>query len=98
MSLWRKTVVPALAALAVFLLGAAGASGVDEMANNKAANAGPASRAAAVPDNPPPLRHTIVLGLADGALPGGFPYDELREEKYDENYQESLRVGPGTPA
>jgi hypothetical protein len=98
MSLWRKTVVPALAALAVFLLGAAGVSGVDEMANNKAANAGPDSRAAAVPDYPQPLRHTIILGLADGSLPGGFPYDELREEKYDENYQESLRVGPAMPA
>lgn len=92
--------VPALAALAVFLLGAASVSGLDEMANSKAASG--ASVTVTVPgtvaDGKPPLRQMVMLGLADGSLPGGFPYDELREEKYDENYQESLRVGPATPA
>lgn len=95
--------VPALAALAVFLLGAASVSGVDQMANSKAANAASVSSVAATvpavaPDGQPPLRRMVLLGLADGSLPGGFPYDEPREEKYDENYHESLRVGPATPA
>jgi hypothetical protein len=98
MRVWRKTMVPVLAALSVFLLGAAGVSGVDEMANNKAANGASATMPAAVRDGRPPLRHLVILGLADGSLPGGFPYDEPREEKYDENYQETLRVGPDTPA
>lgn len=96
--------VPALAALAVLLLGAASVSGVDQMANNKAAaNAASVSSVAATlpavaPDGQPPLRQMVLLGLADGSLPGGFPYDEPREEKYDENYHESLRAGPATPA
>lgn len=91
--------VPALAALAVFLLGAASVSGLDQMANSKAAaNAAAVTVPAVVADGRPPLRQMVMLGLADGSLPGGFPYDEPREEKYDENYQESLRVGPATPA
>jgi hypothetical protein len=98
MTLWRKTMVPALAALAVFLLGAASVSGVDQMANSKAANAAAVTVPAAVADGRPPLRQLVMLGLADGSLPGGFPYDEPREEKYDENYQESLRGGPATPS
>jgi hypothetical protein len=100
MTLWRKTMVPALAALAAFLLGAASVSGLDQMANSRAANAASVTVIvpAAAADGKPPLRQMVMLGLADGSLPGGFPYDELREEKYDENYQESLRVGPATPA
>lgn len=92
--------VPALAALAVFLLGAASVSGVDQMANSKAANAASVAVTlpAVAPDGQPPLRQMVLLGLANGSLPGGFPYDEPREEKYDENYHESLRVGPATPA
>ena len=90
--------VPALAALAAFLLGAASVSGVDQMANNKAANAAAVTALAVVADGQPTMRQMVMHGLAEGALPGGFPYDEPREEKYDENYQESLRVGPATPA
>jgi hypothetical protein len=91
---WRKSMVPALAALAVAMLGAAGASGVDQMANARVTHPVPAAVPAAVPaveaDGHPPLRHLVLRGLAEGSLPGGFPYDEPREEKYDENYDETL--------
>lgn len=80
--------VPGLAAMAIALLGAAGASGLDEMASARIVH--PASAAvAAAPDGQPPLRHLILLGLAKGSLPGGLPHDELREEKNEENYQEA---------
>lgn len=86
--IWKKFVVPGMAAMAIVLLGAAGASGIDEMASARIAP--PASgTAAAAADGQPPLRHLILLGLANGSLPGGLPYDELREEKYEENYQEA---------
>jgi hypothetical protein len=103
MRFWRRPIVPVLAALAVVLLGAASASGVDQMANPNVTNAASLTTSAPVtiPDVPadsrPPLRHLVMLGLADGSLPGGFPYDEPREEKYDENYLEALHLGPGTP-
>jgi hypothetical protein len=95
---WTKTVVPVLAALAAVLLAAAGASGVDLMANTKVTNAASVTIPAVGADNQPPLRRLVIRGLAEGALPGGFPYDEPREERYDENYQETLQVGPATPA
>lgn len=96
MRIWRRTVVTGVAALAVVFLGAAGAAGLDQMANAKTQN--PAL--AAVPlvsDGPAPLHRMVTLGLAEGSLPGGFPYDEAREEKYDENFQETLHV-PTAPA
>ncbi|MGM7774863.1 hypothetical protein ACSVHC_02430 [Arthrobacter sp. KNU-44] len=73
-----------MAALAVVLLGAAGASGVDRMA---AANLpAPASIGSSVlaADGQPPLRRLVLRGLAEGSLPGGLPYDEVREETYNE--------------
>ncbi|MEV8149091.1 hypothetical protein AB0O52_13265 [Arthrobacter sp. NPDC080073] len=84
----------AMAALAVVLLGAAGASGVDRMA---AANiSAPASIGSSVPaaDGQPPLRRLVLRGLAEGSLPGGLPYDELREEAYNEKHQEKHHVEP----
>jgi hypothetical protein len=98
MRLWRKTVVPVLAALAAVLMAAAGASGVDQMANTKVTNADSVIIQAVVADGQPSLRHLVIGGLAEGALPGGFPYDEPRDERDDENYQETLQVGPATPA
>jgi hypothetical protein len=94
MRLWKRTIVPAMAALAVVLLGAASASGVDRMA---AANIpAPASVSASViaADGQPPLRRLVLLGLAEEALPGGVPYDELREETYVEQHQEKHHVEP----
>jgi hypothetical protein len=98
MRLWKQTIVPGIAALAVVLLGAAAASGVDQMANAKIRHPAPATTQAVAADGRPPLRHLVLLGLAEGSLPGGFPYDEPREERYDENYQEKLHVEAGISA
>jgi hypothetical protein len=88
MRIWKEIIVPGIAAMAIVLLGAAGASGIDEMASARIEH--PASAPAyATTDGQPPLRHLILLGLAKGSLPGGLPHDELREEKYEENYQEA---------
>ena len=95
MEIWNKFLVPGLAATAIALLGAAGASGIDEMANARITHPAPAA-AAATADGQPPLRHLILLGLDKGSLPGGPPHDELREERYEENYQEALGAGPRT--
>lgn len=92
------TIVPVLATLAVVLLGAASASGVDQMAIIKVTNPASITIPAVAADGQPPLHHLLLLGLAEGSLHGGFPYDEPREEKYDENYQEALHVGPANPA
>ena len=86
--IWTKIVVPGIAAVAVVLLGAAGASGIDEMANARIGQTAPSSAAAAT-DGQPPLRHLVLLGLAEGSLPGGFPYDELRDEADEVSYQEA---------
>lgn len=98
MMLWKQTIVPGIAALAVMLLGAAAASGVDQMANAKIRNPAPVTTQTVAADGQPPLRHLVLLGLAEGSLPGGFPYDEPREERYDENYQEKLHVEAGISA
>ncbi|MBT2598020.1 hypothetical protein [Arthrobacter sp. ISL-72] len=98
MRLWTKSVVPVLAALAVVLLAAAGASGLDQMANTRMTNTPAVTIPAVAPNSQSPLRHLVIRGLAEGSLPGGFPYDEPREERYDEDYQETLDVGPATPA
>ena len=74
-------------------MGAAGASGVDEMANARIGQPAPAGEAAAA-DGQLPLRHLVLLGLAAGSLPGGFPYDELRDENREESYQDGT-VRPG---
>ncbi|MET3921616.1 hypothetical protein ABIB26_002564 [Arthrobacter sp. UYEF20] len=97
--MWNKFLVPGLAVMAVALLGAAGASGIDEMASARITYPAPAAAAAAADGlpplrhiillGPPPLRHLILLGLDKGSLPGGLPYDELNEERHEENYQEA---------
>ncbi|WP_427136527.1 hypothetical protein [Pseudarthrobacter sp. S9] len=43
-------------------------------------------------DGGPPPRRLVLLGLAEGSLPGGFPRDELREETYDEKYHEKHHI------
>jgi hypothetical protein len=88
MRIWTKFMVPGIAATAIVLIGAAGASGIDEMANARIEQPAPVTVAVAA-DGQPPLRHLVLLGLAEGSLPGGLPYDELREEKYEESYQEA---------
>lgn len=80
--------VPGIAAVAVIFLGAAGASGIDEMANAKIEQPAPITAATAA-DGQPPLRHLVLLGLAEGSLPGGLPYDELWDEVDEESYQEA---------
>lgn len=95
MKVWDKFVVPAIAAVALALLGAAGASGIDEMASARIT--APASAAVpAAAGGQPSLRHLILLGLAKGSLPGGLPYDDLREEEYEETYQEAGGAAPHT--
>jgi hypothetical protein len=88
MRMWTKFMVPRIAAVAVVVLGAAGATGIDEMASARIEQPAPVTVAAARAGQPP-LRHLVLLGLAEGSLPGGLPYDELREEKYEESYQEA---------
>jgi hypothetical protein len=56
MRLWTKTVVPVLAALAAVLLAAAGASGVDQMANTKVTNVASVTIPAVGADSQPPLQ------------------------------------------
>jgi hypothetical protein len=87
MRTWTKVMVPGLAVVAVVLLGAAGASGIDEMASARIGQPAPINAVAAA-DGQPPIRHLVLLGLAKGSLPGGFPYDELQDENYEESYQE----------
>jgi hypothetical protein len=95
MGMWNKFLVPGLAAMAIALLGAAGASGIDEMASARIAQPAPAAAAASA-DGQAPLRHLILLGLDKGSLPGGPPPDELREERYEETYQEALGAAAHT--
>lgn len=94
MRLWRRVFVPGIAALAVIFLSAAGASGVDQMANVKARSTTSVIASTAMADSQPSLRHLVMRGIAKGSLPGGSPYDEPREERYDENYQETLHQHP----
>lgn len=88
MRIWTKIIAPGIAAVAVVFLGAAAASGIDEMANARIGQPAPITAATAA-DGQPPLRHLVLLGLAESSLPGGFPYDELRDERYEETYQEA---------
>jgi hypothetical protein len=41
-------------------------------------------------DDQTSLHHLVLRGLAKVSLPGGFPYDEPRDERSDESYQETL--------
>lgn len=85
--------MPGVAALAAILLSMAGATGLDQMASAQPQN--PTLVAQDVTsDGQSSLHHLVMLGLAKGSLPGGFPYDDPREEKYDENFQETLYVPP----
>jgi hypothetical protein len=90
MGLWRRGFVPGTAGLAVIFLGAASASGIDQMANAKIHGPTSATMSAVVADGQTSLHHLVLRGLAKGALPGGYPYDEPRDERSDEDYQETL--------
>lgn len=90
--------MPAMAALAALLMIAAAAAGLDEMANIRVPSPALVTIPVAAADAQPPVRHLILRSLAEGSLPGGFPYDEPREEKYDEDYQEALRIESANPA
>jgi hypothetical protein len=98
MRLWKRSIVPAMAALAVVLLGAAGASGVDRMAAANIPAPASVSASSVAADGQPPLRRLVLRGLAEGAVPGGIPYDELREETYDEQHQEKHHIEPAIQA
>lgn len=88
MRIWTKFMVPCIAAMAIGLIGAAGASGLDEMANARIEHPAPVAVAVAA-DGQPPLHQLVLLGLAAGSLPGGLPYDELQAENDGESYQEA---------
>lgn len=90
--------VPGLAVVAAFLLVAAGVAGVDEMANAKIPVLATGTVQAATMNTEPGLEHVLLAGLTQGTLPGGFPNDEPREDKYDENYLETLHFQPRPPA
>ena len=90
--------VPGLAAVAAFLLVAAGVAGVDEMANAKIPVLATGTVQTATMTTEPGLEHVLLAGLTQGTLPGGFPNDEPREDKYDEKYLETLHFQPRRPA
>lgn len=90
MRLWRKAVAPGIAALAVIFLGAASASGIDQMANAKIHSQLSVTMSAVTADGQTSLHHLVLRGLAKASLPGGYPYDEPRDERSDEDYQETL--------
>jgi hypothetical protein len=90
MGLWRRAIVPGIAALAVIFLSGASASGIDQMANAKIRSPTSGTLSAVMADRQTSLHHLVLRGLAKGALPGGFPYDEPRDERSDEDYQETL--------
>lgn len=98
MSAWRRTIVPGLAALAAFLLVAAGVAGIDEMANAKIPGLATGTVQTTAANTEPGLEHLILAGLNKGTLPGGFPNDEARDEKYDEDISETLHFQPRPPA
>ena len=98
MSAWRRKIVPGLAAVAAFLLVAAGVAGIDEMANAKIPGLATGTVQTTTMNTEPGLEHVLLAGLNQGTLPGGFPNDEPREEKYDENYLETLHFRPRPPA
>jgi hypothetical protein len=89
MRLWKRAVVPGLAALAVIFLSGAGVTGIDQMANVKIHSPTSGTASAVLYGGQTSLHHLVLRGLAKGSLPGGFPYDEPRDERYDENYQEA---------
>ncbi|MDQ0729925.1 hypothetical protein [Arthrobacter sp. B1I2] len=69
MRIWKKYVVPRIAAITVVLLGGAGASGADEMANARITHPAAVTTVAAHTGQLS-LRHLVLLGLAKGSLPG----------------------------
>ncbi|WP_138444133.1 hypothetical protein [Sinomonas susongensis] len=91
MRIWTKTtLVPALAAVAVVFLTGAGVSGIDEMASLRLHYATHSTLTTPTTNAQPSLHDLLMDGLAKGSLPGGFPYDEPRNESIDEQYQEAL--------
>ncbi|CAN7516095.1 hypothetical protein LJR078_003712 [Arthrobacter sp. LjRoot78] len=98
MSVWRRRTVHGLAAVAAFFLLAASVAGIDEMANAKIPGAATGIVQTATMNTEPGLEHVLLAGLSQGTLPGGFPNDDVRDDKYDEDYLETLHVQPRPPA
>ncbi|MET4587889.1 hypothetical protein ACVLB3_002525 [Pseudarthrobacter sp. PvP022] len=98
MSAWRRRTVPGLAAVAAFLLVAASVAGIDEMANAKIPGVASETVQATALNTEPGLEHILLAGLNQGTLPGGFPNDDVRDDKYDDDYLETLHVQPSPPA
>lgn len=90
MRMWTEALVPALAALAVIFLTGAGTSGIDEMASLRLQYPTHSTPTALGTSERPSLHDLLMDGLAKGSLPGGFPYDEARNESIDDQYQEAL--------
>ncbi|MET3935685.1 hypothetical protein ABIE00_003731 [Arthrobacter sp. OAP107] len=59
------------------------------MANAKIRSPTSVTVSQVVADGQTSLHHLVLRGLAKGALPGGYPYDEPRDER-SEDYQETL--------
>ncbi|KIS25973.1 hypothetical protein TV39_18230 [Arthrobacter sp. SPG23] len=98
MSAWRRRTVPGLAAVAAFFLVAASVAGIDEMATAKVPGPAAGTVQATALNTEAGLEHVLLAGLGHGTLPGGFPNDELRDDKYDDDYLETLHVQPRPPA
>ncbi|MFF1384083.1 hypothetical protein ACFVWT_11020 [Arthrobacter sp. NPDC058288] len=98
MSAWRRRAVPGLAAVAAFFLAAASVAGIDEMANAKIPGVATGTVQATAMNTETGLEHILLAGLNQGTLPGGYPNDDVRDEKYDEDYLETLHVQPRPPA
>ncbi|MDQ0617306.1 hypothetical protein [Arthrobacter globiformis] len=90
MGLWRRVFVPGIAALAVIFLGGTSAASIDQMANAKIRSPTSGTVSVVVADGHTSLPHLVLRSLAKGSLPGGYPYDEPRDERSDEDYQETL--------
>lgn len=98
MSAWRRRTVRGLAAVAAFFLVAASVAGIDEMANAKIPGTATGTVQATAVNTEPGLEHVLLAGLNQGSLPGGFPNDDVRDDKYDEDYLETLHLQPRRPA
>lgn len=62
------------------------------MANAKIPGPATGTVQATAMNTEPGLEHLLLAGLNQGALPGGFPNDDVRDDKYDEDYLETLHV------
>ena len=91
MRTWWKIAVRGVSILAVALLTASGAAGLDQMAIANTQN--PTQVVVLLASGgQQSLHHSVMLGLAEGSLPGGWPFDDAPEERTEEDLQETLHV------